>query len=183
MAEFHLMLSAEIGRAQANSFIQYLYQLANQNPDWLTIAMSCPGGNVVEGISMYNAMRAMPYPIVAHNIGNVDSIANVIFLGASQRLACSGSTFMFHGVGFNGNAAERLDENNLRAKLDTVLADHRRISGIFAQRTNGAVSVSAGMKLFKEQRTRSAQWALEKGFATGISDFALPAGANFSFIT
>jgi hypothetical protein len=90
---------------------------------------------------------------------------------------------MFHGVGFNGNAAERLDENNLRAKLDTVLADHRRISGIFAQRTNGAVSVSAGMKLFKEQRTRSAQWALEKGFATGISDFALPAGANFSFIT
>ena len=112
----------------------------------------------------------------------MDSIANVIFLAGKERLACEASTFMFHGVGFNGNAMERLEENNLRAKLDTILADHRRISGIFAARTNNAVSVQSGMRLFKEQRTRSAAWAKEKGFATGLSDFTLPAGAKVAFI-
>jgi hypothetical protein len=95
--------------------------------------MNCPGGNVVSGIAVYNAMIAMPYPIVTHNIGDVDSIANVIFLGGNERYACPGSTFIFHGVGFSGNANERLEEINLRAKLDSILADHKRIA------ENGAI--------------------------------------------
>ena len=55
-------------------------------------------------------------------------------------------------------------------------------SGIFATRTNQRVSVASGMRLFKQQRTRSAQWATDKGFATGIQDFVLPAGAVVNFL-
>jgi ATP-dependent protease ClpP protease subunit len=127
-------------------------------------------------------MLAMPYPITTHNIGNVDSIANVVFLGGSEGFACAPSTFMFHGVGFPGNANMRYEENILKGMLDTVLSDHRRISGIFAVRTNGRVSVQSGMRLFKEQRTRNAQWASDKGFVTDIQDFVLPAGANVNFL-
>jgi hypothetical protein len=89
---------------------------------------------------------------------------------------------MFHGVGFAGNANERLEENNLKAKLDTVLADHRRISGIFAARTQTRLSVKAGMNLFKEQRTRNAQWALDNGIIAAIRDFTLPAGVKVHFL-
>jgi ATP-dependent Clp protease, protease subunit len=95
---------------------------------------------------MYNAMRAMPYPIITHNVGNCDSIANVVFLGGSERFVCPASTFMFHGVGFNAAPNMRLEENSLKALLDTVLADHRRISGIFADRTGGKTSIQQGMK-------------------------------------
>jgi ATP-dependent protease ClpP protease subunit len=172
----------KIDPTSANNLIQFLGSLIPQNPAHVTIAMSCPGGNVVAGISIYNAMRAMPYAITTHNIGNVDSIANVVFLGGVDRYASPASTFMFHGVGFQGNANMRYEENNLKGMLDTVLADHRRISGIFATRTNGGVSVRSGMNLFKEQRTRSAEWAVEKGFAAGIQDFVLPAGADLKFL-
>jgi len=144
--------------------------------------MNSPGGGVVPGIAMYNQMLAMPYPIVTHNVGNVDSIANAVFVGGRERYACPASTFMFHGVGFAGNANERLEENNLKAKLDTVLADHRRISGIFAARTQDKLSVRSGMNLFKEQRTRNAQWALDNGIIADIRDFTMPAGVMVHFL-
>jgi ATP-dependent Clp protease, protease subunit len=127
-------------------------------------------------------MLAMPYPIVTHNVGNVDSIANAVFVGGGERYACPASTFMFHGVGFAGNANERLEENNLKAKLDTILADHRRISGIFAARTQDRLSIHAGMNLFKEQRTKSAQWALDNGIITDIRDFTMTAGVAVHFL-
>jgi ATP-dependent protease ClpP protease subunit len=167
-----LCLQAKIKAQTANNFVNMLANLANQQIDRVILAINSGGGEVVHGVAMYNAMRAMPYPITTHNVGNVDSIANVVFLGGSERLVCPASTFMFHGVGFSANLMGnmRLEENSLKALLDTVLADHKRISGIFANRTGGKTSVQQGMKLFREQRTRNAQWALDRGFATGISD-------------
>ena len=182
MADHYVFFGAEITPASANNFIQLLLGLIPQAPDHVIIAMNSPGGGVVPGISMYNQMLAMPYPIITHNVGNVDSIANAVFLGGAERYACSAATFMFHGVGFNGNANERLEENNLRAKLDTVLADHRRISGIIAARTQDRIGVRSGMTLFKQQRTRNAQWALDNGLIMAIRDFTLPAGAGVHFL-
>jgi len=182
MADHYVFFGAEINPASANNFIALLLQLIPHAPDCVVIAMNSSGGGVVPGIAMYNQMLAMPYPIVTHNVGNVDSIATAVFVGGRDRYACPASTFMFHGVGFAGNANERLEENNLTAKLDTVIADHRRISGIFAARTQTRLSVKASMNLFKEQRTKNAQWALDNGIITAIRDFTLPAGAKVHFL-
>jgi ATP-dependent protease ClpP protease subunit len=64
---------------------------------------------VVAGITMFNVLLAMPYEIVTHNIGNVDSIAVALFLAGKRRLSNANATFMFHGVGFDSNLAERLE--------------------------------------------------------------------------
>jgi ATP-dependent protease ClpP protease subunit len=180
MPDHHILFTGEIKAANANTFVATLANLASQQASKVTIAINSSGGEVVHGVAMYNAMRAMPYPIITHNVGNVDSIANVVFLGGGERYTCPASTFMFHGVGFSASLMGnmRLEENSLKALLDTVLSDHKRISGIFADRTGGKTSVRQGMKLFQQQRTRNAQWALDKGFATGISDFAFPVGGN-----
>ncbi|MCP1844038.1 ATP-dependent Clp protease protease subunit [Bradyrhizobium sp. USDA 4524] len=182
MADQYLFLLAEINQTSANAVMGHLIGLVPQPPDRLIVAINSPGGSVVSGIALYNSMRSMPYPIITHNIGNVDSIANVIYLAGSERYSCPASTFMFHGVGFNGNANERLEENNLKAKLDTILADHKRISAIISDRTGGSLNVRQGMSLFKEQRTRDAQWALSKNIATGVREFVLPANANVQFL-
>ena len=55
----------------------------------------------MNGMNLYNVMRAMPFKLITHNVGNVDSIGNAIFLAGVARYACPHSTFMFHGVGFN----------------------------------------------------------------------------------
>lgn len=111
-----------------------------------------------------------------------DSIANAVFLAGNERYASPASTFMFHGVGLDGNASERLEEKNLKEKIDTVLSDHRRISEIISTRTQNRLTVRSGMNLFKEQRTRNAQWALDRGIVMAIRDFVLPAGANVQIL-
>ncbi|MBS0250136.1 MAG: ATP-dependent Clp protease proteolytic subunit [Proteobacteria bacterium] len=172
MSNHTLVFSAGIDPQSANAFIQQLAQLQAAKVDKLTIAMNSGGGNVHAGILMYNAIRAMPFEVTTHNIGHVDSIANIIFLAGSTRYACGPSTFMFHGVGFDLNAGQRLEEASLEAMLDTVLTDHKRMSAIIAGQTG--LSPEAGMELFKQQKTKDAKWAKDNGLIKEIRDFAYP---------
>lgn len=176
VTERTILFSAPINPATANEFIAILASLAKEDVTDLTIAMNSPGGQVISGVLLYNYMKSAPFTITTHNIGNVDSIANAVFLAGKHRRACAPATFMFHGIGFDGNASERLEEKNLQAKLDTVHADHKRISEVIASRTN--LSVEQGMELFKEQKTRDATWAKEKGIIHEIADFTFPAAGG-----
>ena len=63
--------------------------------------LSTPGGSVMNGLNLYNVLRGLPITLTTHNVGNVDSIGNAIFLAGQIRYACPHSTFMFHGVAFN----------------------------------------------------------------------------------
>src|SRR6476660_8657231 len=85
MAEHHIVFTGEIKAQTANNFVTMLANLANQQTDRVILAINSGVGEVVHGVAMYNAMRAMPFPITTHNVGNVDSIANVVFLGGSER--------------------------------------------------------------------------------------------------
>jgi hypothetical protein len=63
--------------------------------------LSTQGGSVMHGMNLYNLLRALPIELTIHNVGNVDSIGNVVFFAGSKRFAYAHSTFMFHGVGFD----------------------------------------------------------------------------------
>jgi ATP-dependent protease ClpP protease subunit len=39
----------------------------------------------MNGLTTYNFLRAMPFTLINHNIGNVDSIGNVILLAGQER--------------------------------------------------------------------------------------------------
>lgn len=179
MADRYLHFSAQVNDDTANRFCMALAVAANQGVSRLNISINSSGGNVVAGIGMYNMLRAMPYPVVTHNIGNIDSITNAVFLGGTERYASPSSTFMFHGVAFPPSG-ETLDEKVLRAKLDTILADQKRISNIIASHTR--LTAADGMRLFREQKTRPAAWALDKGLIHEIRDHIVPSGADFQFI-
>lgn len=87
---------------------------------------------------------------------------------------------MFHGVGFDGNANERLEEKNLLEKLDTIMSDHNRLSKLMSSKTS--LSVEDCMELFKLQKTRDADWAKSSGFVDDIADFRLPSAANVKYL-
>jgi ATP-dependent protease ClpP protease subunit len=163
MADHTILFSSDIDVPKANEFIQLLAQLQHQGATRVQLAINSGGGHVQSGILLYNVLRSMPFEIVTHNVGNVDSIANVIFLSGAQRYACPAATFMFHGVGFNAAANQRFEEAGLEAMLDTVIADQRRMSDIIADRTG--LSSPACMELFKAQKTRDA--GLGKGEGVG----------------
>jgi len=183
MPDQYVVFTKEVTPVSAKELVDFMFAQATVGTTKLILAMNSPGGQVPSGIGIYNAMLAMPYDIDTHNIGNVDSVANVIFLGGDVRYANPSGMFMFHGVGFNSPPNARLEEKFLLERLDSIVADHRRMSAIINSRTGNQLSLDQGMELFKEQRTRDAVWARDKGIISEIREFAVPAGVNVHLLT
>ena len=151
-----------------------LANVANQHVPHVYLMLSTPGGAVMSGLNIYNVMRGMPFDITVHNVGNVDSIGNAIFLAGSRRYACPHSTFMFHGVGFDIQSPIRLEEKFLRERLDGIDADERRIGQIIEERTQLTGEQVKG--LFLEAQTKDATFAVGCGIVHEIRDVQIPAG-------
>jgi ATP-dependent protease ClpP protease subunit len=170
----YVAFTAEINANTIESLLAVIAGLINQRLPRLYLLLSTPGGNVMHGLTLYNVLRSVPCELTVHNVGNVDSIGNAIFLAGTRRYACPHSTFMFHGVGFDHQPGVRLEEKFLRERLDSIHADHRRIGGILQERTQlGADQVE---RLFAEAQTKDAAFAVGCGIVHEIRDVQLPAG-------
>jgi ATP-dependent protease ClpP protease subunit len=168
MSTQFLSFSAEINPSTTETLISAMAQLCNTGATEINLLLSTPGGSVTHGFNVYNVLRALPAKIITHNVGNVDSIGNVIFLAGVERRACPNSTFMFHGVEFDVTGSVRLVDNNLREYLDSIAADHTRIGAVIGQHTG--LKQTDVVDLFKEARTKDAQWAQRVGMVHTISE-------------
>lgn len=166
--------SAEINQQTTEGLIAALGALANQGAIEVNLMLSTPGGNVMGGMNIYNVARALPFKLVTWNVGNVDSIGNVIFLAGAERYASPLSTFMFHGVAFDANG-QRCDGTFLRERLDTLEADERRIGSVIG--TYSSLNEGDVLNLFKEAQTKDATWAQTVGIIDAIREPQIPAGA------
>jgi ATP-dependent protease ClpP protease subunit len=129
----------------------------------------------MNGINLYNFLLGLPIELVTHNVGNVDSIGNAIFLAGAKRYACPHSTFMFHGVGFDiANQTIRFEEKNLREKLDAIMSDQKRIGSIITERTN--IGEDAVGTLFRDAQTKDATYAVGAGIIHEIKNVQIPVG-------
>lgn len=172
----YVSFSAEINANTTEQLIAVMGKQANDGVDHVYLMISSPGGSVMNGLNLYNVLRAMPFKLTTHNVGNVDSIANAIFLAGDERYACPHSTFMFHGVGFNVSAGARFEQKDLQEKLDGLLADQRRIGSIITERSS--LDDNELSELFREARTKDAAFAQERGLIHGVADVDIPAGAS-----
>jgi ATP-dependent Clp protease protease subunit len=170
----YVSFSAEIIPNTTESLIALLTNLVNQGVREIYLMMSTPGGSVMNGMNIYNVLRGLPIVLTTHNVGNVDSIGNAIFLAGERRYACPQSTFMFHGVGFDVPAGGRLEEKFLRERLRSLLSDHKRIGVIIEERTRLNKRQVSG--LFREAQTKDSAFAVGCGIVHEVKDVQIPAG-------
>ena len=175
MPTVYIFFTAEIQPQTAEALIAVLAQQANNRVERVHLMLSSPGGAVMSGFTIYNAVRAMPFKLRTHNIGNTDSICNVVFLAGEERFACPHSTFMFHGVGIQTSGPIRFDLRQLNEHIGQVRADDQRVANLFAERTK--MNARDVLNLFTEARTENADFALQNGFATAIRDVNIPEGS------
>ena len=143
------------------------------NPDEIHLLLSSPGGSTMAGITLYHHLVAAPVRIVTYNMGQVDSIANVIYQSGDHRICPAGGKFMFHGVGFDIKN-QRLELKQLSEKFSTLKADQSRLVSILEQCSN--MSVKEIEKLFWNMTFMDADEALKKGLVDEIRDIYLPPG-------
>jgi ATP-dependent Clp protease, protease subunit len=170
----YISFSAEINANTSESLLAVVANLVNLRVPHIYLMLSTPGGQVMNGLNLYNVLRGLQCDLTVHNVGNVDSIGNAIFLAGTKRYACPHSTFMFHGVGLNTPAGMRLEEKSMKEVLQNILADQRRIGQILEERTNLTNEQVNG--LFLEAQTKDATFAIGCGIVHEIRDVQIPAG-------
>lgn len=138
------------------------------------LLMSTPGGAVDEGILLFNTLRALPIELTTHNIGNVDSIGNVVFLAGSKRLANPNATFMWHGVGFDVTNPQRFELKNVRDMLNGIEAHTSRMAGTIAACTT--LTKEQIHELFLQASTKDAVYAKAHGIVHEVADAQVPPG-------
>lgn len=170
----YVSFSAEINANTTESLISVMANLVNQRAKEVQLLLSTPGGSVMHGLNLYNVLIGLPFELVTHNVGNVDSIGNAVFLAGSKRYATAHSTFMFHGVGFDVTGQVRLEEKNVREHLDGILSNQKRIGSILTERTS--ITEEEVGALFREAQTKDAAFAISRGIIHEIKDIQIPVG-------
>lgn len=169
----YVTFSAEIDVTTTEQLLNTMAIAANQNIPEVHLLLSTPGGSVMHGINIYNVLRGMPFKLITHNVGNVDSIGNAIFLAGAERYACPHSTFMFHGVGFSGDG-QLFNAQLAKERLDGLKADEARIASIVTDRTT--LTAAQVGEFYQEARTMTAAEALTSGIVHDVRDVTIAPG-------
>src|ERR1017187_9405933 len=81
----YVVFTAEITPQTTEGLLAVMANCATQGVQTVYLAISTPGGDVTQGMTLYNVLRGMPFDLITHNAGNVDSIGNAVFLAGKTR--------------------------------------------------------------------------------------------------
>ena len=172
----YVSFSAEVNAHTIESLLAVMAAYASQGVAEVQLLLSTPGGVVMNGINAYNVLRAFPFKLVTHNVGNVDSIGNAIFLAGEDRYACEHSTFMFHGCAAGiASGTTKFEAKQLREVLGSIDADNLRIASIVEQRSK--LTRTKIKSFFREAHTINAAEAVSAGIVDEIRDVQIPVGS------
>jgi ATP-dependent protease ClpP protease subunit len=169
----YVSFSSEINQTTTEGLLAVMANCANAQAKQVYLLFSTGGGKVISGFNLYNVLKGMPFELVIHNVGSVNSVGNVVFLASNKRYASPSSTFMFHGVGFDVEK-QRFQERELQEKLSSLLNDQKRMGNVIAQHTSLTETEIA--EFFQTGQTKDAIYAKEKGIIDEIRDVNLSPG-------
>lgn len=175
MSLVYISFCSEINPTTTEGLLNACTELVQRGARELRLLLSTPGGSVHHGITVYNVLRALPAKIVTHNVGAVNSIGNVIFLAGEERYANPGTTFMFHGVGFDVTTPVRFEEKLLRERLQTLQADQGQIAAIIRERARFEDPREVE-GLFLEAATKDTEFAKAREIIHDVREAKVPDG-------
>lgn len=130
----------------------------------VTVNVNSPGGDMFEGLAIYNLLREHPAEVTVRVMGLAASAASIIAMAGDRVEMGLGSFLMIHnswGV-VVGNQQDMRESAAVFAEFDAAMAD------IYAARTGrGAAEIGAMMASETWLRPES---AIEAGFADGTFD-------------
>lgn len=171
----YIVFTADVQTIQAAKLRNAITEASNAHRD-IYLIMSSGGGNVFEGLSLAAFMKTLPVNITTHNIGQTDSIANVIFAAGAKRLANISASFMFHGVSMHYEKVD-LIESSIQEQYLQIKRLRESIAIAFAGYTG--LSLADSQTLMVSGATiLSAQEALAKTIIHEVRDARIPDGVS-----
>jgi len=128
----------------------------------VTVNINSPGGDMFEGIAIYNAFRAHPAKVTVNVMGIAASAASIIAMAGDEVNMGLGTFMMVHNAWglVVGNQHDLAEASELFGQFDSALAD------IYEARTGQ--SRASIEKLMDAESFLSPADAVEKGFADSV---------------
>ena len=152
MSELELDFFFPITQESLNILTQSLGTLPFEQP--IRIYLASSGGDVNVGIQMYNYLRRFTN-LTIEAMGNIDSIAVVVFLAAKHRTSTANTSFLLHGIALDSAGPVSLRLKDVEGYSEQLTHQIKRYSDIFNERTTGA---SAPIDLKSALAGRSDVW-------------------------
>ncbi len=143
----------------------------------ISIHISSDGGLLDQGFTAHHFLRSLPVPLTMHCIGNVESIAILMYLAGTNRLMVPHGKVKIHPMhwGFPGGT---VDHDRLAEYVASLDFDAQRYADIFAERTQKAAEIfDVRAHLAGKAEVLDATSAVKFGIATGIADAKFPEDA------
>jgi len=109
----------------ANQFIRNLRMLSNISDDPILIHLKSSGGDWIEGLAMYQAIKACRCHVTILNYASARSMSSIVFSAADHRAMMPFATFMIH-TGTNcivGTGTQVVTEYKEVIKADKIMFD------------------------------------------------------------
>lgn len=135
----------------------------------IELSLNSPGGDVFEGVAIYNALQARPDKVTVTVQGIAASIASVIAMGGDEIRVSNGAQLMIHDA-FSmqiGNAAD------MRKLADLLDRQSDNIAGIYALKTGKPADHWRG--LMQAETWFTAEEAVSAGLADSVAPGKSPA--------
>ena len=130
----------------------------------IRVEINSPGGDVFDGITIYNALRKHPAHVTTSTEGIAASIASVIFQAGDRRVMQEASELMIHNASglTYGDTNDHADMASILAQQDT------KIAGIYAARSGG--DIDHFRELMNDETWLLGDRAVEEGLADEIAE-------------
>jgi len=145
----------------AQSFIEELKEHKNSP---INLHINCVGGDVFDGMAIYNILKKRTATTTAYIEGIAASMGSVIALAADRVVMAENSLFMIHNAwgGANGEAKDMKKTAALLDKISDEIAD------IYMKKTK--LPYDEVKDMMDEETWLNADEALDLGFVDSISD-------------
>lgn len=114
----------EVGEVMSSIIIRGLIKLSEISNEPIEIHLSSNGGDVYDGLAIYDAIRNCPCDVIIFAHGKIMSAAFIVFLAGDIRLAMPNTTFMMHSVSYEPDKAKVKDH-----EID--VQEGKRINNLF----------------------------------------------------
>lgn len=151
-------------------------ELERLDGDEIVVRIFSEGGNVMEGLAMYNALKNSGKRIIVHNDGVAASMACAVAMAGDVVHTPSNALFMLHKpwAGTSGNA------NDFRSAAEELDAIEQSYLQLHANKTGKSVEEIAALIADGQNHFFRGQEAIDYGLADVLTDpVAVAASANF----
>ena len=159
-----VMIYDEIGLygVNAKSFVEEIKEIPKSASVLLRI--NSPGGSVVDGLAIYDAVNRLPQKVTSRIEGIAASMASVIALAADEVVMSENSLYMIHNV-WGGEVG---DSDDLRKAADLMDKMSDRLVNIYVSKTGK--SEEQVRSWMDEETWFDSSEAFESGFINSIEE-------------